>query len=137
MERVAVLCPRLKRLHARLDHTDDAALACRTYYERRTNALERHRGVHGHEACNRADAEGDAAGQGLPRAGAAQHGLLERRVCREADGRIGTLPHHLWDRLSGTHDTYTTKEQRDARRERVRDKYPGSPPPALWSACHA
>jgi hypothetical protein len=61
----------------------------------RTDALKRHRGVHGHETRNCAHAEGDAAGQGLPRSRAALHELLERRVCREANGRISTLPHHL------------------------------------------
>ena len=37
-------------------------------------------------AGNGADSEGDAAGQGLPRAGGALHELLEGGVHRESDG---------------------------------------------------
>lgn len=59
------------------------------------HALERHGGVYGDEASNRADGERDATGQRLSCARAALYGLLERSVRREADGRIGTLPHHL------------------------------------------
>lgn len=62
---------------------------------RRNHALERHSGVHGDEAGNRADAKRDATRQRLSRARAALDGLLERGVRREADGRIGALSHHL------------------------------------------
>ena len=57
--------------------------------------LERHCGVYRDEAGDGAYAEGDAAGKGLASTHAALHGLFEGGVRREADGRIGTLPHHL------------------------------------------
>ena len=72
-------------------------------YHERANVLERHRSVHCYEARNRAHPEGDAAGQRLPRARAALHELLERRVCRKANGRISALPHHLRIGLANMH----------------------------------
>lgn len=58
-------------------------------------ALERHSHVYRDEAGDGAHAKGDAAGQRLSRARAALYELLEGGVRREADGRVGTLPHHL------------------------------------------
>lgn len=104
------------------------------YYERIwVNSLERHRGVYSHEARNCPDAEGDAAGQRLPGARTALHELLERRVCREADGRVSSLPHHL--RIGSVICTRRMGpaaggEKKDERRERVRDRSPGGPLPA-------
>lgn len=51
-----------------------------------TTQLERHGGVHRDEASDRAHAKGNAARQGLSRARAALHELLERGIRREADG---------------------------------------------------
>lgn len=48
--------------------------------------LERHCGINSDKTSNGADSEGDAAGQGLSRTGAALHELLEGSIRCESDG---------------------------------------------------
>ena len=95
MERITVLCACLERLHARLDHAGENSPFLYAAQREEYYALERHSSVNGDETGDRSHGECDAAGQGLTRACAALHGLLERGVRREANSRISTLPHHL------------------------------------------
>ena len=91
MQRITILRAGVERLHARFDHTGETnrLMHHKAFGHRPMEGvytLERHCGIHGNKAGNGTDSEGDAAGQGLSRAGTALHELLESGVRRESNG---------------------------------------------------
>ena len=91
MQRITILRAGVERLHARFDHTGETnrLMHHRSFDHKSMEGvcvLERHCGIYGDKAGNGTDSEGDAAGQGLTRAGTALHELLEGGVRRESDG---------------------------------------------------